>query len=359
MGLFSRKNDSGDVYDKWMAKREKHYCKFFGPLNQKVMHSTDVKEVHIDIYRFKPNRNRPYWTLITGGMSDERQNVPDDVDWASPRTEILTYVKEPHERVFSALKLLAEMSFEEDSYMHWFHTISVGEPVTKRQTELTCAFLVPPAFEKPEFDTLHIGGDKVDFGVMPYTYDEALRVDIKSTDILRTIRQRFPDFSPSAYLNGTEQPDSFKWLLSGRLGTKERVYGYVGPKFMELAQTTHHFRHGSYLAYTSPTVMERGRSMLLLSPLDRQLRRTAGAYLRALALNPMRALRKLRFQSVMIIQPVDILPDGRQNMCDSCPDMTVWNGRLAWSCRLEEPSQYGGFMRSVPKKVLPKQPDAH
>jgi len=143
------------------------------------------------------------------------------------------------------------------------------------------------------------------------------------------------------------------------LGTKERVYGYVGPKFMELAQTTHHFRHGRYLAYTSPTVMERGRSMLLLSPLDRQLRRTAGAYLRALALDPMRALRKLHFQSVMIIQPVDILPDGRQNMCDSCPDMTVWNGRLAWSCRLEEPSQYGGFMRSVPKKTPPKQPEAY
>jgi hypothetical protein len=29
--------------------------------------------------------------------------------------------------------------------------------------------------------------------------------------------------------------------------------------------------------------------------------------------------------------------------------MTVWNGRLVWSCRLEEPLNYGGFVQTVPK----------
>jgi hypothetical protein len=195
----------------------------------------------------------------------------------------------------------------------------------------------------------YLGGNKIDLSSVPYAYDESLKIDIKSTDILRVIRKRFPDFQPSAYLNGTEQPDSFKWLLTGRLGTRRRIYGYVGPKFMELAQTTHHLRHGSYLAYSSPRVTGRGRSMLLLSPLDSGMRGAAGAYLRALALNPLRAFERLHYQSVMIIQPVDFLPDGRQNMCDGCPDMTVWDGRLVWSCRLEEPLTYGGFVRTVPK----------
>jgi len=195
----------------------------------------------------------------------------------------------------------------------------------------------------------YIDGSKVDLSDVPYSYDESLRIDIKSTDILKVIRTRFPDFWPSAYLNGTEQPDSFKWLLTGRLGTRERIYGYVGPKFMELAQTTHHLRHGSYLAYSSPRVTGRGRSMLLLSPFDRGLRGAAGAYLRALALNPLRAFGRLHYQSVMLIQPVDFMTDGRQNMCDGCPDMTVWNGRLVWSCRLEEPLNYGGFVQTVPK----------
>lgn len=196
----------------------------------------------------------------------------------------------------------------------------------------------------------YVGGEKIDISGVPYAYDESLKIDIKSTDILRVIRRRFPAFRPSAYLNGTEQPDSFKWLLTGRLGTRERIYGYVGPKFMELAQTTHHLRHGSYLAYSSPRVTGRGRSMLLLSPFDHGLRGAAGAYLRALALNPLRAFERLHYQSVMIIQPVDFMTDGRQNMCDGCPDMTVWNGRLVWSCRLEEPLNYGGFVRTVPKQ---------
>jgi hypothetical protein len=208
------------------------------------------------------------------------------------------------------------------------------------------------ALLKGAFD-FYVGADKVDFGGMPYSYDESLNIDIKSTEVVATIRKRFPDFQPCAYLNGTEQPDSFKWLLAGRLGTKGKIYGYVGPKFMEITQAGHHLRHGRYLAYSSPKVLRRGRSMLLLSPLDRRLRGTAGAYLRAIATNPLRALKRLHFQSVMIIQPIDVLPDGRQNMCDGCPDMTVWNGRLAWSCRLEEPLQFGGFVRTVPK-----QPDA-
>jgi hypothetical protein len=57
----------------------------------------------------------------------------------------------------------------------------------------------------------------------------------------------------------------------------------------------------------------------------------------------------MHLQSIMVIQPIDVLPDGRQNMCDGCPDMTVWNGRLAWSCRLEECLHFGQFVRTVPR----------
>ncbi|MEE9132368.1 MAG: radical SAM protein [Gemmatimonadota bacterium] len=193
----------------------------------------------------------------------------------------------------------------------------------------------------------YINGEKIDFSHIRYAMDRQPRTDILSTDILAAIQARFPDFRPSAYLNGTEKPDSFKWLLTGRLGTRGRTHGYVGSKFMELAQTSHHLRHGCYLAYSHPRVHRRGRSMLALSPFDRGVARTASSYLR----NPLRLFRRLHFQSVMIIQPVDVLPDGRQNMCDSCPDMTVWNGRLVWSCRLEEPMQYGTFVQTVPRQA--------
>jgi hypothetical protein len=192
----------------------------------------------------------------------------------------------------------------------------------------------------------YVNGRAIDISDIRYATNQQPRTDIESTDILAVIRKRFPDFQPSAYLNGTEQPDSFKWLAAGRLGTRGKVHGYVGPRFIELAQVSHHLRHGRYLAYSSPKVHRRGRALLALSPLDRGMARAARAYLR----NPLRIFRRLHYQSVMIIQPIDLLPDGRQNMCDGCPDMTVWNGRLAWSCRLEEPMNFGGFVQTVPRQ---------
>jgi hypothetical protein len=199
----------------------------------------------------------------------------------------------------------------------------------------------------------YAGGTRIDFGSVPYATAESPKVDILSTDVLATIQARFPDFRPSAYLNGTEKPDSFKWLLTGRIGTKDRIYGHVGPRFMEWAQVVHHLFRGKYLAYVSPKLLRRGRSMLLLSPFDRGLAATAAAYLGALARNPLRLFSPLHFQSVMFIQPADILADGRQNMCDGCPDMTVWQDGLAWSCRLEEPMRYGSFVRMVHVSGLP------
>jgi hypothetical protein len=53
----------------------------------------------------------------------------------------------------------------------------------------------------------------------------------------------------------------------------------------------------------------------------------------------------------MIIQPVDFMDDGRQSMCDGCPDMTVWNGKLVYSCRMEEQLKYGYNLRTYPKNM--------
>ena len=182
---------------------------------------------------------------------------------------------------------------------------------------------------------------------MPDVYldQDGYRYDISAPEVVGTIRERFPDFSPCAYLNGTEKPDSFKWLLTFRFGTSEKIYGYAGPKMMELAQTAHHLRHGRYLAYTTPAVQRRGKSVMMLWPFDAGVRK---AFKNAF-LDPAAHFRRIHGQSIMIIQPIDVLEDGRQNMCDGCPDMTVYNGRLAWSCRLEECTEHGQFVRTVPK----------
>jgi organic radical activating enzyme len=193
------------------------------------------------------------------------------------------------------------------------------------------------------------GGRKIEMGPLPYSTRETRRINILSTDMIEVIRRRFPDFRPCAFLNGTEESDSFKWLLTGRVGARGRIYGYVGPRFMEMMQTMHHLLYGRYLAYAKPSLLRKGRTMMLLSPLDKGMSIAARSYLGEVLRNPYRLFEGLHYQSIMIIQPVDFLADGSQNMCDGCPDITVWNGRLVWSCRLEEQLQFGCFVRTVPK----------
>jgi hypothetical protein len=198
----------------------------------------------------------------------------------------------------------------------------------------------------------YVDGKKVDMNALVYSETVRRKVDLKSTDVVVEIRKRFPEFTPCAYLNGTEKADYFKWLLTGRVGTNGKIYGYVGPKFMEVMQTMHHLGTGKYLAYEEPALTKKGRAMMILSPLDRGIRKAAGRYLSSVLHNPIRLFEGLHYQSVMIIQPIDFLENGYQNMCDGCPDMTLWNGELVWSCRLEELKHFGCWARTVPRSTI-------
>ena len=191
----------------------------------------------------------------------------------------------------------------------------------------------------------YLGSKKIDMNQLVYNEELTERTDIKAQEIVELIRTEYPDFDPCGYLNGSEKPDSFKWLLTGRLGRRNKIYGYMGKKGIEIVQTFNHLLYNRYLAYASPKNTSKGRSMLLLGLFDKKLRKTAARYLK----NPLNFFRKLHYQSVMIIQPVDFLDDGRQNMCDGCPDITVWNGELVWSCRMEEQLNFGMNVRTYPK----------
>jgi hypothetical protein len=204
----------------------------------------------------------------------------------------------------------------------------------------------------------YVGDRKVSMSDVVYSRPTGVqKLDISSRDIVAEIRKRFPDFAPCAYLNGTEQPDALKWLLATRIGTRSQIYGHVGPRFMEMAQIYHHFRKGTFEAYAPPSLLRKGRMITALTwPFDSGVRRTLGRYLLSTLTRPWHLFRRLHLQSVMIIQPADILADGRMSMCDACPDVTVHEGELVWSCRLEERLKYGGLARGVRKKKIPAAP---
>ena len=208
-------------------------------------------------------------------------------------------------------------------------------------------FIIYRAVDNQKVD-FYLGSKKIDMNQLVYNEEVQVRTDIQANEVYELIKNNFPDFDSCAYLNGSEKPDSFKWLLSGRLGRRGKIYGYMGKKSMEIIQMSHHLLFDRYLAYSSPSLTSKGKSMLLLSAFDKKLR----SGFRKFYKNPLNIFRKLHYQSIMIIQPIDFLEDGRQNMCDGCPDITVWNGQLVWSCRMEEQLKFGHNLKSYPKDLL-------
>ena len=204
----------------------------------------------------------------------------------------------------------------------------------------------------------YAGDRKVETRELVYHGGRPERIDISSREIAAAIQARFPGYRPAAYLNGTEKADGLKWLMSLVVNDGEELLGSAGPRFVELVQVMSHLWKGRYLGYVSPATMARARALLPLGAIDPGLRQVARRWAAKVAARPGRALQPLHLQSIMIIQPVDMAADGRASMCDGCPDMTVHEGELVWSCRLEERLLYRTWLRGVPRPERPVVPVA-
>jgi hypothetical protein len=202
----------------------------------------------------------------------------------------------------------------------------------------------------------YAGDKKIIWNDIHYHSEKKEVTDLMATDAVKVIKEKFPDFTPAAFLNGTAKPDHFKWLLTERVGNKNKIFGYAGNKFLELVMTIYHYFNDKYLSYASPKILSTGRLTLLSTwLLDKGIKKAFKNYLKYLAGNPFRMFKKVYMQSIMIIQPVDLMPNGDQSMCDGCPDITYWKDKdgsekLVWSCRLEELINYDNFLRMIPKK---------
>jgi pyruvate-formate lyase-activating enzyme len=197
----------------------------------------------------------------------------------------------------------------------------------------------------------YAGATRVDFGSI---YEDGTGWGdcrtLRSQDVVDRLIEVDPTYRPSAYLNGTCDPESMKWLVGLRVATGERTFGWVTPTFMEWVQTLSHMFRGKWLSYAGPSTLSAGRiASFAFGAFDPGMRRIAWSWLKSAAASPSLLFRRAHLQAFMIIQPIDFLADGRMNMCDACPDMTVHDGRLYWSCRLEEVKKYGSFLTAVPK----------
>jgi len=199
---------------------------------------------------------------------------------------------------------------------------------------------------------IFVNGEKLDpsqlSGTLVYQRDNPQNAPeaIHAQDIADKIREISPDYEPCAFLNGTEDPRSPTWLLAIRVGKNGKTLGYMDSKIAEFIQVFHHFFFRTYLAYTRPLLMKQFQVLFLFSAFNKRVREIFWKWFRS----PSLWLKPLKMQAIMVIQPVDILDDGRQNMCDGCPDILPYGERLVWSCRVDELEKLGGFLRGTPKK---------
>ena len=189
----------------------------------------------------------------------------------------------------------------------------------------------------------------VDMGKLSYSRERFDERFVTSPDVYGIIREHCPEYDASGYLGGTIRHDSFKWLIGVVIGSRHRMYGSIGKVTMEIAQAGHHLFKGSYLAYLSSARV--GAKVFLLSPWDRAVRQACRRWLGDVLRHPGRLFDGLYVQSIGIIQAPDLQTDGRADMCDSCPDMTYYDGKLVNSCRMDEYRLFGGFVSVVEREA--------
>jgi hypothetical protein len=188
-------------------------------------------------------------------------------------------------------------------------------------------------------------GQEVDWSQLSYTRERFDEKFVTSPEVYQIIKDNLPEYEAAGYLGGSILHTSYKWLMGALIGSRKKTYGSVGKKTMEVAQAGHHFLTGTYLAYLSCARV--GAKVFLLSPWDETLRQAGRNWLKDVIRHPGRLFDSLYVQSIGIIQAPDLLLDGRADMCDSCPDMTVYDGKLINSCRMDEYRLFGGFLSVV------------
>ena len=178
-------------------------------------------------------------------------------------------------------------------------------------------------------------------------------IGITSADVYELIKREFPQYEAAAYLGGTQLHTSIKWLAGVLVCSSQEVLGHVGPRGVEVAEAGNHLLYGTYFVYRKD--LQLGKKALLLSLVDPAMRPVAAWYLR----NPFRLLFEPVYgMSIGIIQAPDLLEDGRVDHCDSCPDMTYFEGKLVHSCRLDEYRKFGGLITATPAKAKVTAPQA-
>lgn len=163
-----------------------HIEKHIGEIDS-VFHEIISDKVHIDIHIVKPTKTKPYYTLVTSGMSDKPMNTNgEDVnpymelciclpkDWKLNHED---FENEANYWPIRQLTYLARFPHDWDTYFSYGHSIPNGDPPEPfaDNTEFSSIVFLPPMLVNEEFTSLQINETKViDFYALIPLYQSEL-----------------------------------------------------------------------------------------------------------------------------------------------------------------------------------------
>lgn len=137
---------SGEESFEFAKIREQHYDLCFGEC-ESVYHEVIPMIPHIDVLAYKPNSDRPFWTLITSGMSNLPMTMPSDISQNYSRAELVFYTQSPEKIYLDMLRTLAHFPHDNETWLASGHTMPNGNPpefIFENSPELnTFLFLEP------------------------------------------------------------------------------------------------------------------------------------------------------------------------------------------------------------------------
>lgn len=155
-----------DMSESNLQAIDDHVAEHIGKI-ENVWHEIVSDIVHIDVHVVPPRPERPYYTLVTSGMSDLPMNAPEGAeDWkyaelmlCLPPDWPLTTEAFKDERNYWPvrwLKTLARFPHEYETWLSVAHTIPNGDPPEPLadNTRFTGFMLVPPLTTSVEFHEL-------------------------------------------------------------------------------------------------------------------------------------------------------------------------------------------------------------
>jgi hypothetical protein len=162
-----------------------HIEEYVGPVAN-VFHEIVSDKVHLDVHMVEPTRKRPFYTLVTSGMSERRMKVPPEAgapkyaelcvclpeDW---RLSQKAFEKEENFWPVRWLKTIARLPHDYDTWIGLGHTVPNGDPPEPfaDNTDFCCWLVVKPVmFDKGFRRMTAPSGRKVAFFNIVPLYDE-------------------------------------------------------------------------------------------------------------------------------------------------------------------------------------------